>query len=85
MDQRLLSSWFRNLIIRAALKLTRDLHVDQENENILVSACGDGSVKIWDVQAPPHANPLRSFEEHTREVGLSSLYFFVLGRSKGMI
>jgi len=43
--------------------------VVQENENILVSACGDGAVKVWDVQAPPQANPLRSFEEHTREVG----------------
>lgn len=40
----------------------------QENENILASACGDGSIKVWDVAAPPGANPLRSLEEHTREV-----------------
>ena len=42
----------------------------QENENILVSSCGDGTIKVWDVQAPQHANPLRSLEEHTREVRL---------------
>ena len=40
----------------------------QENENVLVSACADGTLKIWDVAAPPQANPLRSFEEHQREV-----------------
>ena len=33
-----------------------------------MSACGDGTIKVWDVQAPPQANPLRSFEEHKREV-----------------
>ena len=42
----------------------------EENENILVSASGDGSIKVWDVHG--HSNPLRSFEEHTHEVyGLS--------------
>ena len=40
----------------------------EANENVLVSASGDGSVKVWDVNAPPIANPLRSFEEHTHEV-----------------
>lgn len=40
----------------------------QENENILLSASGDGSIKVWDVSAPPQANPLRSFEEHKHEV-----------------
>jgi WD40 repeat protein len=40
----------------------------QENENILVSASGDGSVKVWDLAAPPMQNPLKSLEEHTREV-----------------
>jgi WD40 repeat protein len=42
----------------------------QENESILVSSCGDGSIKVWDVAAPAQANPLRSFQEHTREVRL---------------
>ena len=41
----------------------------QENENILVSSCGDGSIKVWDVAAPPASNPLRSYQEHSREVG----------------
>ena len=40
----------------------------EDNENILVSASGDGSIKVWDLHAPPPANPLRSFEEHSREV-----------------
>lgn len=40
----------------------------EENENILLSASGDGSIKAWDLGAPPHANPLRSLEEHTHEV-----------------
>ncbi len=31
-----------------------------------MSVSGDGSVKLWDVHSP--GNPLRSFEEHTREV-----------------
>jgi WD40 repeat protein len=50
--------------------LTIPLHPSslQENENILVSASGDGSVKVWDLAAPPMQNPLKSFEEHTREV-----------------
>ena len=46
--------------------------VRQENENILVSSCGDGSIKVWDVAAPPQANPLRSFQEHAREVRYAS-------------
>ena len=31
----------------------------EENENVLVSASGDGSVKVWDVAGPPNMNPLR--------------------------
>ena len=45
----------------------------QENENILVSSCGDGTVKVWDVAAPPASNPLRSYLEHKREVGTGLL------------
>lgn len=40
----------------------------EENENILAAACGDGSIKVYDLAAPPHANPLRSFQEHKHEV-----------------
>lgn len=40
----------------------------EENENIIISASGDGSIKVWDLGAPPHANPLRSLEEHKHEV-----------------
>ena len=46
----------------------------QENENILVSSCGDGSVKVWDVAAPPTNNPIRSMQEHTREVSRADLH-----------
>ena len=34
------------------------------NENILASASGDGSIKVWDIAVPPQMNPIRSFEEH---------------------
>jgi peroxin-7 len=40
----------------------------EENEAILVAACGDGSIKVYDLAAPPHANPLRSYQEHKHEV-----------------
>lgn len=40
----------------------------EDNENVLVSASGDGSVKVWDTAIPPQANPIRSFEEHRHEV-----------------
>ena len=33
-----------------------------------MSSCGDGSIKVWDVAAPPASNPLRSYQEHSREV-----------------
>lgn len=39
----------------------------EDNENHIVSASGDGSVKLWDVGAgSPY--PMKSFEEHTHEV-----------------
>ena len=41
----------------------------QDNENILVSCSGDGSIKVWDLSAAPQSNPIRSFHEHSREVG----------------
>lgn len=40
----------------------------ESNENILVSASGDGSIKVWDLALPPQQNPARSLEEHTHEV-----------------
>lgn len=40
----------------------------EANENVLASASGDGSVKVWDIAAPPQMNPIRSFEEHGHEV-----------------
>lgn len=40
----------------------------EENEAIVIGACGDGSIKLYDLAAPPQANPLRSLQEHRREV-----------------
>lgn len=40
----------------------------EANENVLVAACGDGSLKVYDLALPPQANPVRSFKEHMREV-----------------
>ncbi|KIY95151.1 peroxin-7 [Monoraphidium neglectum] len=44
-----------------------DVVWSEENENILVGACGDGSIKLYDLAAPSQANPLRSLQEHRRE------------------
>jgi hypothetical protein len=41
----------------------------EENENVVLAASGDGSVKVYDLAAPPMANPLRVFREHKHEVG----------------
>eukprot|EP00762_Andalucia_godoyi_P006577 ANDGO_05041.mRNA.1 Peroxisomal targeting signal 2 receptor len=38
----------------------------EENENQLVSVCGDGSMKLWDITSAE--NPLKSLEEHKQEV-----------------
>lgn len=40
----------------------------ESHESVLVSSCGDGSVKVWDVAAGVAMNPLRSYHEHTHEV-----------------
>jgi len=40
----------------------------ESNENIIVSASGDGTLRAWDISAPPQANPIRSYAEHTHEV-----------------
>lgn len=40
----------------------------EENENVVLAASGDGSVKVYDLAAPPMANPLRVFHEHKHEV-----------------
>lgn len=45
-----------------------DVCWSEANENILATASGDGSVKVWDAAAPPGMNPIRSFHEHTHEV-----------------
>ncbi|MEW5298498.1 MAG: hypothetical protein WDW36_001613 [Sanguina aurantia] len=39
----------------------------EENENVLVTACGDGSIKIYDLALPLQANPVRALREHTKE------------------
>lgn len=40
----------------------------EENEHVVIAASGDGSVKVYDLAAPPMANPLRVFREHKHEV-----------------
>lgn len=39
----------------------------EENENILLAASGDGSIKVYDLGLPLPANPLRQFHEHKHE------------------
>ena len=43
----------------------------EENEHVVLAASGDGSVKVYDLAAPPMANPLRVFREHKHEVSSS--------------
>jgi len=40
----------------------------EQNERHLVSASGDGSLKLWDITAHHHSRPLISYEEHRQEV-----------------
>jgi peroxin-7 len=44
-----------------------DCAFSEENQNHLVSASGDGSVKLWDINQP-NMPPLSNFREHTKEV-----------------
>ncbi|KAK5582461.1 hypothetical protein RB653_004046 [Dictyostelium firmibasis] len=45
-----------------------DCSWSEENECHVASSSGDGSIKIWDTQAPSGGRPIKSFEEHTKEV-----------------
>eukprot|EP01026_Neomeris_dumetosa_P028309 TRINITY_DN2292_c0_g1_i1.p1 TRINITY_DN2292_c0_g1~~TRINITY_DN2292_c0_g1_i1.p1 ORF type:complete len:318 (-),score=34.69 TRINITY_DN2292_c0_g1_i1:298-1251(-) len=51
----------------------------EDNENIIASASGDGSIKIWDMRGGMEANPVRSLEEHQHEV--QGLHWNCLDRS----
>jgi len=48
----------------------------EENEAIVIAACGDGSIKAYDLAAPPLANPMRSFHEHKHEVSIRQSAYF---------
>ncbi|KAJ1646365.1 peroxisomal targeting signal 2 receptor [Coemansia erecta] len=43
-----------------------DLSWNEVHENQLVTASGDGSIKLWDITLPSH--PVASWKEHQREV-----------------
>ncbi|BFZ09653.1 hypothetical protein BsWGS_12692 [Bradybaena similaris] len=43
-----------------------DLAWAENNENVLVTASGDGSIQIWDIAQSQ--NPLKVLKEHTKEV-----------------
>ncbi|XP_031494441.1 peroxisome biogenesis protein 7 [Nymphaea colorata] len=40
----------------------------EDNDQLLVAAVADGSLKVYDLSLPPQSNPVRSFHEHSREV-----------------
>lgn len=40
----------------------------EENDNIVASCSGDGSIKLWDISAMPPAAPIRSVTAHSKEV-----------------
>ena len=43
-----------------------DVAWSEVHENQIVSACGDGSIKLWDATLDDH--PIRNWQEHAREV-----------------
>ncbi|KAF5728726.1 peroxisome biogenesis protein 7 [Tripterygium wilfordii] len=45
-----------------------DLAWSESHDSLLIAAVADGSVKLFDTALPPTQNPLRSFQEHSREV-----------------
>ncbi|KAJ6769960.1 hypothetical protein OIU79_020758 [Salix purpurea] len=45
-----------------------DLAWSESHDSLLIAAVADGSVKLYDTALLPPQNPLRSFQEHTREV-----------------
>ncbi|KAJ6724899.1 hypothetical protein OIU85_022782 [Salix viminalis] len=45
-----------------------DLAWSESHDSLLIAAVFDGSVKLYDTALLPTQNPLRSFQEHTREV-----------------
>ncbi|CAN6975458.1 peroxisome biogenesis protein 7 [Brassica rapa] len=45
-----------------------DVCWSESHDSVLIAAIGDGSVKIYDTALPPPSNPIRSFQEHAREV-----------------
>ena len=55
-----------------------DVAWSEASDSVLAAACGDGSIKLYNVAAPPTANPLASFTEHSREV--ASLSWNVVDR-----
>lgn len=63
----------RPLVAYETLDGLYDCAWSEENENVVAAACGDGSVKVYDIAQPPQANPLRSFHEHQHEVRTSAL------------
>ena len=57
-----------------------DVAWSEAADGVVATAGGDGSLKLWAVNAPPQANPAASFNEHAREV--SSLSWNVAQRKE---
>ena len=57
-----------------------DVSWSEAADGVVATAGGDGSVKLWAVNAPPQANLAASFSEHAREV--SSLSWNVAQRKE---
>ncbi|KAF3957996.1 hypothetical protein CMV_017043 [Castanea mollissima] len=45
-----------------------DVAWSESHDSLLVAAVADGSLKIYDLSLPPTSNPIRSLQEHSREV-----------------
>lgn len=47
-----------------------DVTWSENNEHVLITSSGDGSLQIWDIAKPK--GPLQVYKEHTQEVNLEN-------------
>ncbi len=64
--QQINAPMFKDLAIYNTRDGVYDCAWSELNENHIVSACGDGTLRLWDMGSPK--NPLRAYQGHNAEV-----------------